>query len=365
MTDMQSNSPYQHGGAPARDLARFNLPEGRPVLDFSVNINCLGPPPVVGEKWMAMLPAVEQYPGVESGGAALYYRERFGIAAAGFLAGNGSTEMIYLAPRILRPERVAVFTPSYHDYERAALLSGAAVTRIPLSPGDGFSAPDRDSLSAMLGGVDAVFMGRPNNPTGALVPKETVLDLAETFPETWFLIDEAFIQFMEDWEQQSLLFEKPRRNLLIIHSLTKFYAVAGLRLGGIAGAPETISRLREAKEPWTVNAISDRIAPLLLECNDYDEMTRQFTRMERERLLQELAAIEGIRPFSGRANFILCQWRRTRDLDDLLRHLLSHGVYVRDCRNFPGLETGFFRMGLRRAEENERLLSLFASFTGS
>ena len=192
---------HQHGGTPGRDQVRFNLPPG-PVLDFSVNLNCLGPPQVVHEKWMDLLPVVENYPGVESGGLARFYGERFGIPGASFLGGNGSTEMIYLALRVLRPKRLLVLTPSYHDYERAARLSGSIVTRFPLSSEKGFALPGGDALAGALRDVDAIFLGRPNNPTGGLIPKKTILDLAATFPGKWFFIDEAFIQFPEAWREE-------------------------------------------------------------------------------------------------------------------------------------------------------------------
>ena len=83
---------------------------------------------------------------------------------------------------------------------------------------------------------------------------------------------------------------------------------------------------------------------------------------ERRRIHQELEKIEGVRPFPSVANFLLCQWKKTGDMDDLMGYLLSNGIYVRDCRNFPGLEKGFFRVGIRRTEENGQLLSLLSRF---
>ena len=82
---------------------------------------------------------------------------------------------------------------------------------------------------------------------------------------------------------------------------------------------------------------------------------------ERERVYRRIKNLDGIRVFLPSANFLLCQWNRTPDLDDFFRHLLSNNVYVRDCRNFPGLEKGFFRFGLKSAEENDFLISLMES----
>ena len=219
-----------------------------------------------------------------------------------------------------------------------------------------------NELIDRLNEFDAIWLARPNNPTGALFPKELVLEIATKFPDKWFIIDEAFIQFVEQWKEESLLMELPRSNILVIHSLTKFYALAGLRIGGVVGSVDTITRLREAKEPLTVNGVAERVALLLPNCAPYEEETRSFVTAEKKRFFQKIKDLPGIVPFPSSANFILCQWRKTGNLDDLMRHLLMNGAYVRDCRNFPGLDENFFRLGLRTPDENDRLVALMSSF---
>jgi len=358
---MKRKLPYQHGGSPRLDLARLGLAE-RPLLDFSVNLNFFGPPPIIKERWMEMLGAIESYPSVDGKGVSYFYRKKYGIPSKNFLAGNGSTEMIYLVSRVLGLKKITIVAPSYHDYERASILSGAEVSRLVLSPETLFSGPHVDQLTEALKNADAIWLGRPNNPTGTLFPKRPLMELAREFPGKWFIIDEAFIQFVEGYEEETFLTEKPLSNLLVIHSLTKFYAVAGLRLGGIMGNEETLSLLRAAREPWAVNGIADRVSPLLLQCADYEQETRSTVIKERERVFHDLERLDGITPFPATANFILCRWTGTNDLDDLMRHLLSNGIYVRDCRNFAGLEDNYFRIGLRGTSENDQLLSILSAF---
>jgi threonine-phosphate decarboxylase len=357
---MKTKAQYRHGGAPAFDLRRLNLPDKR-VLDFSVNINPLGPPMIVREKWPGFFSAIENYPSIHGDGVAQYYEGKFGIPSRNFLAGNGSTEMIYLVPRVFRFGHVLIVTPSYHDYERASIVAGSKVTRFPLLPENGFSLSNVNELIKSLKNSDAFWLGRPNNPTGTLMPKEILLDLAGRFPHKMFIIDEAFIQFIDNWKEQSLLCEDPRPNILIIHSLTKFYALAGVRLGGVAGSADAIARLRQAKEPWTVNGVAEKIAPPLLACAGYEQETRSLVAKEYKKIFQKLAMLDGITPFPSTANFLLCQWHKTKTLDDLMRYFLSRGAYIRDCRNFPGLEEGFFRVGFRAPRENDLLLSLLSS----
>lgn len=359
-TRMNIRSQYQHGGSPQSDLARFDLKE-RAVLDFSVNLNYLGPPAIIREKWMEILEKIESYPSIGGDGVGRYYHKKFGISSQNFLSGNGSTELIYLVPRVLRFKHVVIITPSYHDYERASLLAGARVTRFPLSFENKFSFPDMDKLIEALKNADALWLGRPNNPSGTMVPKEPLLELASKFQDKWFIFDEAFIQFTDKWKENSFLFDQPRSNILVIHSLTKFYALAGLRLGGIAGEEEVISRLRESKEPWTVNGVANYVAPLLLGCDDYEHDTWVKVKVERDRTFIRLDKLRGFTPFPSSTNFILCQWNKTNNMDDLMGHLLSRGVYVRDCRNFLGLEKNFFRICLRSPDENDKLISTLSS----
>ncbi len=266
---MKNDLKYKHGGTPQLDMIRLGVSAG-PVLDFSVNLNPLGPPAIIRENWPDLIQCIEHYPSVEGDGVAAYYESACGIAPKNFLAGNGSTELIYLTPRALKFKRAAVMAPSFHDYERASLLAGAEVVKLPLSRNDHFAFPTADRIAKTLKDVDAFWIARPNNPTGNLFSKDLILDFADRFPEKWFVVDEAFIQFLDHWKNDSLLMDKPRPNILVLNSLTKFYSIAGLRLGGIVGDEAVISRLRNAKEPWAVNGIADRVAALLVRCGDYD-----------------------------------------------------------------------------------------------
>jgi threonine-phosphate decarboxylase len=361
---MGKETPYRHGGWRAEDPAGLRLGE-KTILDFSVNLNALGPPPLVREQWDRLFPGIVDYPGLEGEGLGLYYQERYGIPPQEFLAGNGSSEMIYLIPRVLGFKRALVTAPSFHDYERATLLAGGTTVRLSLLHGDELHIPDANEILGKMGSADALWLGNPNNPTGNLFPRETILEICTRSPGKWVIVDEAFIPFVDGWEAHSLLSVKRPRNLLVLHSLTKFYALAGIRMGGVVGDEEVIARLRACKEPWTVNGIAERVTPLLLQCGDYERETLSLLRMARGRLLEGFSRINGVRTIaSPAANFILCRWGLTDVLDDLLQHLLSGGIYVRDCRNFPGLQENWFRVAVRRPGENDRLLSAIASFSG-
>jgi threonine-phosphate decarboxylase len=359
---MEPKGSYRHGGEPKPDLSRLGLPE-RPIIDFSVNLNPLGPPAIIRNHWSEVVEGIESYPTPLGEAVARYYQVKYGIPTDSFLPGNGSTEMIYLLPRALGLKKIVVAVPSYHDYTRASILAGAEAVLYRL----GFSLTSvwtkTEGIADRLKDAEAVWLGNPNNPSGALLPKGALVDLAERFPEKWIIVDEAFMDFVEEREEASLVQSRSRPNILVIHSLTKFYALAGVRLGGVVGHPSVISRIQEVKEPWTVNGMAEKMAPLLLRCSDYDQETRALIKQERIRVHHALGALQGITAYPSAANFILCQWHRTGDLDDLLRHLLSQGLYVRDCRNFPGLDGNYFRLAVRSPAENDQLLESIASIS--
>ena len=357
---MTSNE-HVHGGDPGRELKRLGL-KSRKVLDFSVNISPLGIPSEIKAIWNKLFDEIDRYPSVDGKGVVHYYQERFGLDPSRVLAGNGSTEFIYLAPRALELRKVAVITPSFHDYTRSCLAAGADLTYVELRAEKGFAPPDFDILEKALANSDALFIGNPNNPTSTVFPRQILLDLAAHFSSKWILVDEAFVQFLHQPEAVSLVnYEPPPGNVLIFHSLTKFFALPGLRLGAVIGHPDTVSRLRSLKEPWSVNRVAEKVALELTSCMAYEQAVSAMIRQEGPRVFDLLRNISGFHPFEPSANFLLARWTLTPELDDLLRFLLGSGIYVRDCRNFPGLEDNFFRMAIRRPEENDQLLSLMQS----
>lgn len=335
-----------HGGTPEKDFERLGI-NPRPVLDFSVNISPLGPPEAVRTIWPQLIHELDHYPQIEGQGVKPFYQQRFNLPPESILPGNGSIDLIYDVPRILGLRRVLIPQPSFHDYTRACRAAGAEVIGGNLD---------------QLQGCDAYFVGNPNNPTGKLIPVETLLQLADACPEITFLIDEAFIQFVENSDQFSLMRpDRLRKNIIVFHSLTKTYALPGLRLGACVSHQETIARLAAHRAPWMVSRIGERVAETLCTCRDYENQLFPMIEKERARIFQTLEKLPHVSPTSGAANFLLVQWTGSDNLDDLHRHLLEQGLYIRDCRNFQGLENNWFRIAIRLPKENGRLLEVLSA----
>jgi threonine-phosphate decarboxylase len=352
---------HKHGGNPWDDMQRLGV-SPRDVLDFSVNVNPLGLPRRVQEAWPDLIRAAMQYPDSNSAGVISYYTRRFDLPPDAVLPGNGSIDLIYLAPRALGLTSAAVLSPSFHDYERALALAGAAVTRIPLLAKNSFSLPDTDRLSEILDQTDALVISNPNNPTGTTARAASLLSLADAHPGKYLLVDEAFVQFLDLPGRATLLTpDAIRPNILVYHSLTKIFAVPGLRVGSVVGHPETLERLRYHAVPWSVNRVADEVASILGDCGDDEKKVRELVAAEQVRIAYQLADCRKIDLFPSSANFFLARWQRQHALDLLIKGLLEEGIYVRDCRNFPGLESGYFRFCIRRPHENDRLIAALRS----
>ncbi|MCG8341713.1 MAG: threonine-phosphate decarboxylase CobD [Chlorobiales bacterium] len=341
---------HEHGGAPER---RFNL-NGEPILDFSVSISPLSPP--ITNAGLDTF-SVHRYPSIDGNGINDFYRERYGLDQSTVLPVNGAIEGIYLIPRALGIKKAALLAPSFFDYERACRIAGTSVQFLKLEEHERFMLPGIETIADNLRGVDALVAANPNNPTGTGFPKEIFLALASRFPEKWFIMDEAFIQFVDDFPDASLMRDvRAMKNVIVVHSLTKFYALPGLRLGAIIAHPEVNRFLLGYKEPWTINIVAEKVARDLLRCGDFERELRMLIATERAKIFRKLNGIPEIMLKGHAANFFLAQWNAGPDLDDLLFYLVKKGIYVRDCRNFSGLEENYFRFAVRKPEENDYLL---------
>lgn len=335
---------HVHGGEPTGEL-----------LDFSVNITPLPLPlaPLTLDPGECV-----RYPSIDGAAVRGFYAERFGLDPATVLPVSGAVEGIYLLPRALAFRRVLLCTPSFFEYERACRIAGAEIVSLPLSERDGFAFPPVDKIAGMLEGVDALFIGNPNNPTGTFMQPERLLELAERFPDQWFIVDEAFIQYAEGFPLNSLMERVVEAgNVIVIHSLTKFYALPALRLGAVIAHPAVVERLLGFKEPWTVNMVAEMAAGQLAGCRAWEDEVQSMIHSERLRLRREIAALPRLLLYGGAANFFLARWLGG-PLDELTGHFAARGIHVRDCRNFTGLAGEWFRFAIRTPDENSRLLSL-------
>jgi threonine-phosphate decarboxylase len=352
----------QHGGNIYHYSLRYGIPEEK-FLDFSASINPLGPPKSAMAALKSAVPSIVNYPDPDSGLLKKALSERFDIDKASLLIGNGSTELIYLLPRAIRPARTLVLAPTFSDYERAARLAGSAVAYFPLKEKDGF-LPDMGRLKTALDGVDMFFLCNPNNPTGALLDRGLVLDVLKMARKrgATVIVDEAFIEYSPD---ESVIGEAARMSGVAVNrNFTKFYGMPGLRLGYLVAKPALVGRVESVKEPWSVNTLAQRSAVAALKDAEYEQKSLHLIERERAYLFGRLSGIAGLTPCPTSANFILirltCPGLAASELTEALA---SEGILVRDCTNFRGLGGSFIRVAIKTRREDDALVAALESFT--
>lgn len=345
---------FEHGGNVYQ-----TAPHGKKWLDFSANINPLGLAPSVRQALNAHLENIVHYP--DPAGTAL--RRALGavypLAPESVLLGNGAAELFYLYMHTFRPRRVLLPVPSFGEYERAAQAVGAAVRYAVLREEDGFAFP-WEELRRACGQVDCIVLGNPNNPTGTLAPAGKLLDLIGRAARkgTDILVDESFLDFRDDEASYSVLSQAGKQeNLFVIRSLTKFYALPGLRLGFGAAAPTRCALMEKHKDCWNVNVLAQYAGVAALADTAYQTASRRLVAQERDWLYGQMAALPALHVYRPAVNFIF--WKLTDPagkVSDLAAALRREGILIRDCANYPSLTAAYGRNAVRPHEENKRFM---------
>ncbi|MGA2401512.1 MAG: cobyric acid synthase [Syntrophobacteraceae bacterium] len=342
---------HGHGGN-VKQLAEAAGRTEKDLLDFSANINPLGLPEWFRSLISSRISSLVQYPDSTCSILVQTLASNYGVSAEEVLIGNGSTELLYLLPRAVPKSRAVIPVPSYLDYRRVCELAGLTVEEMLLREDNGFRL-DLSALDLKLHGDELVVVGQPNNPTGLLVDPEAIRALAFNHPSTVFIVDEAFADFIDGLD--SLINNRPP-NVVVLYSLTKFYAIPGLRLGCAVADRNIARQVRRIMPPWTVNTLAQAVGEAALQDNAYAVQTRTLVRALREELYIELQSIPNLTVYPGKANFLLVRIdREDIDVPTLARKMLSDGIAIRDCGNFEGLDGRFFRVAVRTAEENALL----------
>ncbi|MCY3783544.1 MAG: histidinol-phosphate transaminase [Chloroflexi bacterium] len=339
-----------HGGFDTAELRAANLTRDQ-VLDFSSNINPLGPSPRVRQA--AAEADLSAYPDREC----LILREalavRLGVGVDQLLVGNGSTELIHLLAHAHVPpwSTCLVFAPTFGEYEAAADATGAHMEFVVSAAADGF----RWSIDAAVETIAAtrpalVFLCNPNNPTGVYLDRESVERLcAAVGPDGLLALDTSYVPLADaGWDALPLL---QRGNVALLHSMTKDHAVAGVRLGYMAAPPPVVEASRHLQPSWSVNAVAQAVGLAALADAAHVAAAREVIAESKAQLQAQLAAL-GVPAVPSAANFMLV---RVGDAAGVRRALLRRRILVRDCTSF-GLPD-FIRIAVRRPEECARLVA--------
>ncbi len=339
-----------HGGNVHRLVRQGRFKSGA-LLDFSANINPLGPPEWVRATLSRSIEKLVHYPDPDCYDLTAAIGEHFGVSADLIVPANGTTELLYHLPKIIGKKRAVIPVPSYIDYAKVMRLAGVVVEYFFLKPEDNFVF-DPKALASTLTGEEVVVIGSPNNPTGTLVDPSTVLGLATDFPQTIFIIDEAFLDFVETGRTLAGRAE----NILTLNSMTKFFAIPGLRLGFGVFPQRYACAIRGILPPWTVNTLAQAVGEQAFRDQGYRRKTVELCSELRSELARELAEISALKVFDSSANYLFLRLLDGTTSAELSEKLLEEGIAIRDCSNYEGLDGTYFRIAVRTREENDVFL---------
>lgn len=351
------NRRFAHGGN-IYDVASG----GGEWLDFSANINPLGLSPKVRQAIENGIEKIVHYPDPSARALKQAIAEHYDVPRENIVLGNGGAELFYVFFHAVRPKRVLLPVPSFSEYERAALSAYAEVVYLPLREENDFQVDEREILPQLQEG-DCLILGNPNNPTGQLV-KVNVLErmIGEAHRKNVrVLVDESFVDFRSDARDYTV---RPLvgtyDNLIVVQSLTKFFAIPGLRLGFAVTAPRLAEKLETAKDPWNTNLLAQAAGVAALGDGEYQKKTLEWLEPEREYMYRSLSEFEGIKAYRPTVNFIFLrlspEWENSSVFCERMK---GKRILIRNCSNYPGLDDTYVRVAVKTREENKVLLDAF------
>ena len=378
MTD--DHRPSAHGG----DWYSFQEKRGFLPLDFSANVSPLGLPESARAAAGRALYESARYPDPDCRALRKAIAQEYGVPAEWIFCGNGAADIIYRAAYAARPRRALLLAPCFEEYERALRSAGAEVD-FYFPDADRFTIRDASHfLELVHPDTDMIILGEPNNPTGLCTDREVLAQIADVCESRGvrLVLDECFMDFVEDSEGRSLIHrwsslseEIHYRNVCVLRAFTKFYGMAGLRLGWcVIPDLDFLRKVQLAGPPWAVSCAAQAAGIAALKEHGYREELRALVARERPRLAEGLERL-GFFVLPGEANFLAfyvpaglypgntdltkkraadSMRKKQINLDELLR---SYGIMIRDLRSFRGLGSGWYRTAVRTKEENERLLN--------
>jgi threonine-phosphate decarboxylase len=242
-------------------------------------------------------------------------------------------------------------------------LAGAKVSFLSLAAGDSFRFSTEKFITAWEKADDMAFLTTPNSVTGQLIPRAELEKIARIalLKRRFLVIDEAFIDFVEGESVKQLVRNNPY--VIILRSLTKYYALPGLRLGYLLAHSRTVARFAAYLEPWSVNGPAQKVALACLTDECFGLKTARWLRRERNFLAQALIALKGFLPYPSSTNFLLVRIANNASAARLRSFLLNKTILIRACNSFTGLGSDHFRVAMRQRKDNRLLLEALREWT--
>lgn len=357
--EVKKAEQFFHGDSVRKKAAKYDISDDE-IIDFSINVNPLGPPDSVIKSLKENIESISKYPNQTPQDLKNRLAEYAGTSPDRIIIGNGSNDLIYLITRsiVKREDKVTIVEPTFTEYRKAVMNQGGKIETIRLREQDDYRFNLKYPEYEIKKDTKLIFLCSPNNPSGGMIPLDqlkTLLRKAER-SNTTVVIDEAFLEFCDNPNKYNTA-ELDFENLIILRSFTKFFGIPGLRFGyGIV--PDNISEeLAKTQVNWNVNSLAQIAAKVAIKDKRFIKETRRTIEKGKKFLKNSLENIENLRVFPSDANFFLIKITdNSLNASKILEKLLEKGIAVRPCQDFKYLSENYFRTSVRTKEDCKKLV---------
>ena len=338
-----------HGG----DLISYESYYDGDLIDFSSNINPLGPPEGLEGILVENIKSLESYPDIQYRKLKRSISRYLNCGEENVLVGNGAVEIINNFT--IKAKRVVILTPSFSEYEKRAEVHGKLVVKISYK--EDFTI-DIKSLEDQIEKEDLLILGNPNNPTGLRIEEEILMNIYKIInkKQAYLLLDEAFYEFSpRDYDSIELFKAYEYKDVGIIRAATKFFALPGIRLGYGCCSINKAKELAKVELPWSINSLADAAGQFIFKDEEYINRSKDYIEEQRNHLMEDLLKIDGFEPYRTHTNYILIRLLSWNE-EYIFNFLLKQGIVIRKCSSFTDLNSGYIRVAIKDKNSNSRLI---------
>ncbi|CAM1374688.1 pyridoxal phosphate-dependent aminotransferase [Tenacibaculum xiamenense] len=313
--------------------------------NFSSNVWYKGAPEKLLTHLEKQLNSIENYPAPSAENLVHLIEKHHSIANNSAIVTNGATEAFYLVANTFHSSSVTICAPSFSEYEQASIANKLNIKFI-----------NRSNVLNHQFDTQLAFICNPNNPDGIENSVEELDSLISKFPDTIFIIDEAYTEFTSSNISCVSLLDK-RKNVILIKSLTKLFCIPGLRLGYILANPSLVSQLLKHKMPWNINSMALSAGEFLFK--HYEELTPSFNTCFKitEMLKKAISKLNGFKVLPTNTSYFLIELSEPK-ASELKSYLIqNHQLLIRNASNFRTLSEHFIRVSSQTPEKNELLIN--------
>ncbi len=339
---------------------RYNISK-ETIIPYASNVNPLGFSPKAREALLNNIDAISSYPDRDYMSLRTSISKYCGCLPEQLILGNGTSDLIRLTAETIAPKKTLIVGPTYSEYARTATMFGSEVSTYMLKNLDDFEMDVEMFLKALNESIDLLVLCNPNNPTGKILTKEQMDTILSRCLELniFVMVDETYIEFVRDVVSvSSVSLTRKYDNLIVLRSVSKFFAAPGIRLGyAITSNEDFLNETSNHKIPWNINSYAS-VAGVMFEDEKYINLTKSLIQTERNLIYSALCSRKTIKVFKPEANFVLIKLlKEDQTAGEVFDYCIKKGFMIRDCTDYEGLGEKYVRFCFMKPEQNDNMVN--------